>query len=75
MRAIRQMSLGGPEVLELADVPRPEPGPTEVLVRVTAAGVNPVDWKVRARGAASSASRRSPSAGTSPASSRSSAAA
>ena len=50
MRAIQQMSLGGPEVLELADVPRPEPGPTEVLVRVTAAGVNPVDWKVRARG-------------------------
>jgi NADPH:quinone reductase-like Zn-dependent oxidoreductase len=50
MRAIRQLTLGGPEVLELADVPRPEPGPTEVLVRLTAAGVNPVDWKVRARG-------------------------
>ena len=50
MRAIRQRSLGGPEVLELVDVPRPEPGPTEVLVRVAAAGVNPVDWKVRARG-------------------------
>jgi NADPH:quinone reductase-like Zn-dependent oxidoreductase len=50
MRAIRQRSLGGPEVLELVDVPRPEPGPTEVLVRVTGAGVNPVDWKVRARG-------------------------
>jgi NADPH:quinone reductase-like Zn-dependent oxidoreductase len=51
MRAIRQQTLGGPEVLELVDVPRPEPGPTEVLVRVTAAGVNPVDWKTRARGA------------------------
>ena len=50
MRAIRQHSLGGPDVLELVDVPRPEPGPTEVLVRVAAAGVNPVDWKVRARG-------------------------
>ena len=50
MRAITQMALGGPEVLELADVPRPEPGPTEVLVRVAAAGVNPVDWKIRARG-------------------------
>src|SRR6185436_20798052 len=50
MRAIRQLSLGGPEVLELAEVPRPQPGPTEVLVRVTAAGVNPVDWKVRAGG-------------------------
>jgi NADPH:quinone reductase-like Zn-dependent oxidoreductase len=50
MRAIRQVTLGGPEVLELTDVPRPEPGPTEVLVRVTAAGVNPVDWKTRIRG-------------------------
>ncbi len=50
MRAIRQATLGGPEVLELAEVARPEPGPTEVLVRVTAAGVNPVDWKVRTRG-------------------------
>lgn len=50
MRAIRQRTLGGPEVLELMDVPRPEPGPTEVLVRVTAAGVNPVDWKTRAGG-------------------------
>jgi len=50
MRAIRQEALGGPEVLELVDVPRPEPGPTEVLVRVAAAGVNPVDWKTRARG-------------------------
>jgi NADPH:quinone reductase-like Zn-dependent oxidoreductase len=50
MRAIRQVTLGGPEVLRLADVPCPEPGATEVLVRVAAAGVNPVDWKVRARG-------------------------
>ena len=38
---------GGPGVLELREVPRPEPAPTEVLVRVAAAGVNPVDWKVR----------------------------
>jgi len=37
-------------VLVLEEVPRPEPGPTEVLVRVAAAGVNPVDWKVRAAG-------------------------
>jgi NADPH:quinone reductase-like Zn-dependent oxidoreductase len=50
MLAIRQRSLGGPEVLELVEVPRPDPAPTEVLVRVAAAGVNPVDWKVRARG-------------------------
>jgi NADPH:quinone reductase-like Zn-dependent oxidoreductase len=51
MRAIRQRMLGGPEVLELVEVPRPEPAPTEVLVRVRAAGVNPVDWKTRAGGA------------------------
>lgn len=50
MRAVRQESLGGPDVLEITEVPRPEPEPTEVLVRVTAAGVNPVDWKTRANG-------------------------
>ena len=50
MRAIRQKSLGGPDVLELVEVPRPAPTPTEVLVRVAAAGVNPVDWKTRAHG-------------------------
>jgi NADPH:quinone reductase-like Zn-dependent oxidoreductase len=50
MRAIRQQRLGGPEVLEFVEVPRPVPAPTEVLVRVRAAGVNPVDWKVRSRG-------------------------
>lgn len=37
-------------MLELVEVPRPEPAPTEVLVRVAAAGVNPVDWKTRSRG-------------------------
>src|SRR4051794_1835884 len=50
MRAVRQHALGGPDVLIVEDVPRPEPGPTEVLVRVAAAGVNPVDWKVRRGG-------------------------
>src|SRR5262245_2794406 len=50
MRAIRQETLGGPEVLELVEVPRPAPIPTEVLVRTAGAGVNPVDWKSRVRG-------------------------
>ena len=50
MRKITQRALGGPDVLELVEAPRPAPTPTEVLVRVTAAGVNPVDWKVRTRG-------------------------
>jgi NADPH:quinone reductase-like Zn-dependent oxidoreductase len=48
MRAIRLDRFGGPEVLLPAELPRPAPGPTEVLVRVHAAGVNPVDWKTRA---------------------------
>jgi NADPH:quinone reductase-like Zn-dependent oxidoreductase len=47
MRAVLQHELGGPEVLVVEEVERPEPGPTEVLVRVAAAGVNPVDWKTR----------------------------
>jgi NADPH:quinone reductase-like Zn-dependent oxidoreductase len=50
MRAIRQETLGGPDVLELVEVPRPSPIPTEVLVRTSAAGINPVDWKTRTRG-------------------------
>jgi NADPH:quinone reductase-like Zn-dependent oxidoreductase len=47
MRAIRQEAFGGPEVLRLAEVDRPQPQGTEVLVRVRAAGVNPVDWYTR----------------------------
>ena len=37
--------LADPTLLRVADLPTPEPGPTEVRVRVTAAGINPVDWK------------------------------
>jgi NADPH:quinone reductase-like Zn-dependent oxidoreductase len=50
IQAIRQEVLGEPDVLELAEIPRPEPRPTEVRVRVTAAGVNPLDWRTRATG-------------------------
>ncbi|MEU4624926.1 NADP-dependent oxidoreductase [Actinoplanes sp. NPDC023801] len=50
MRAITQDRLGGPEVLTEATLDRPEPGPTEILVRVHAAGLNPVDVKSRAHG-------------------------
>jgi NADPH2:quinone reductase len=38
---------GGPEVLQLAEVATPEPGPGQVLIRVACAGVNPADWKDR----------------------------
>jgi NADPH:quinone reductase-like Zn-dependent oxidoreductase len=44
MRAIRQNAYGGPEVLQLVDVDKPVPGDGEVLVRVRAASVNPLDW-------------------------------
>ena len=51
MRAVVQHSFGGPDVLRVEEVPRPVPLPTEVLVRVHAAGINPVDWKTRVGGA------------------------
>ncbi|MFE0106266.1 NADP-dependent oxidoreductase [Streptomyces sp. NPDC059009] len=50
MRAIAAPSWGAPDVLTPVEVDRPEPGLTEILVRVHAAGVNPVDWKIRAHG-------------------------
>lgn len=50
MKAVELERLGGAEVLRVVDVERPEPGPTEILVRVHAAGVNPVDWKTRETG-------------------------
>ncbi|MFF8645324.1 NADP-dependent oxidoreductase [Streptomyces sp. NPDC015345] len=51
MRAVSPRAWGAPENLVPVEVDRPEPGLTEVLVRVHAAGVNPVDWKTRAEGA------------------------
>jgi NADPH:quinone reductase-like Zn-dependent oxidoreductase len=50
MKAYVYNGHGGPEVEALADVPRPEPGPGQLLVAVDAAGVNPADWKRRAGG-------------------------
>jgi NADPH:quinone reductase-like Zn-dependent oxidoreductase len=47
MRAVLQDEFGDASVLRLAEIQRPEPIPTEILVRVRAAGVNPVDWKIR----------------------------
>lgn len=48
MKAIRIHNYGGPEVLQYEDAPRPKPQADEVLIRVHAAGVNPIDGKIRA---------------------------
>ncbi|MEU4142930.1 NADP-dependent oxidoreductase [Streptomyces parvulus] len=48
MRAVRYHEYGGVETLVVEEAPEPHAGPGEVRIRVAAAGVNPVDWKVRA---------------------------
>lgn len=47
MRTIVMTAVGGPEVLELLDLPEPVPGPGEVLVEIAASGVNFMDVGVR----------------------------
>ena len=47
MKAIRVHEFGGPEVMKLEDVPDLQPGPSQVVVRIHAAGVNPVEAYVR----------------------------
>ncbi len=46
MRAVRFREYGDVDVLRVEEVPDPEPGEGQVLLRVRAAGVNPIDWKV-----------------------------
>lgn len=48
MKAVRIHAYGGQEVLTLEDAPMPQPGEKDVLVRVVASAINPVDWKIRA---------------------------
>ena len=48
-RAVIYETFGGPEVLELRDVPEPHAGPGEVRVRVAAIGLNPMDWAIASR--------------------------
>jgi NADPH:quinone reductase-like Zn-dependent oxidoreductase len=47
MKAVRYSHFGGPEVLELVDLPDPHAGPGQIRVAVHAVGVNPTDWKLR----------------------------
>jgi len=47
MRALRIHGYGGPEVMRLDQVPSPSPAAGQVLVKVKAASVNPIDWKIR----------------------------
>ena len=48
MHAVVVEQFGGVEELKVREIDRPEPGEGEVLVRIKAAGINPVDWKIRA---------------------------
>jgi NADPH:quinone reductase-like Zn-dependent oxidoreductase len=47
MRAVQFSEFGGPEVLEIAELPEPHPDAGQIRIAVRAAGVNPIDWKVR----------------------------
>src|SRR5277367_5664266 len=47
MKAVRFSRFGGPEVLEIVNLPDPHPGPGEIRIAVHAAGLNASDWKKR----------------------------
>ncbi len=47
MKAVQYATYGGPEVLQIVDVEEPHAGPGEIRIAVKAAGVNPIDWKLR----------------------------
>ncbi len=47
MKAVRMHAFGGPEALHVDEIPMPQPGDDEVVVKVRAASINPIDWKMR----------------------------
>jgi NADPH:quinone reductase-like Zn-dependent oxidoreductase len=50
MKAIIINAYGSPDVLQESIVPFPKVGPRQVLIKIKAAGVNPIDWKIRKYG-------------------------
>lgn len=50
MKAVRIHEFGGPETLKVEDLPKPEAGASEVLIRILGASINPVDYKIRQGG-------------------------
>lgn len=47
MRKVRFAQFGGPDVLQLLEAEEPHAGPHQIRIAVRAAGVNPVDWRIR----------------------------
>jgi NADPH:quinone reductase-like Zn-dependent oxidoreductase len=47
MKAAVIQQYGGPEVIKIVEMPRPVPGPGELLIKIYATSINPVDWKIR----------------------------
>src|SRR5580700_4548415 len=47
MKAVRMHGYGGADQLRYEDAPTPVPGPNEVVVKLSATSVNPIDWKIR----------------------------
>src|SRR5260370_19583240 len=60
MKGIGLMEFGGPEVLQVVDLPEPQPGPGEVRIRVHAVAVNPTDITFRSGGRAAQLAYRPP---------------
>lgn len=59
-RAVQYTRFGGPEVLEIVEREDPQPGPGQIRLAVRAASVNPIDWKLRSGGMASSDAPKQP---------------
>jgi hypothetical protein len=50
MKAVRIHKFGSPDVMQIEEVQRPAPAPDEILVKIYASGINPMDWRIRKGG-------------------------